>query len=73
MRAVFTEQTMAVVLQRLSEQSTLPVLLMRVVIKSTTAYPKLKPFVIDILHTLVRRKVSSGSLCTPPHPHPTLI
>ena len=57
MRKVYDQQAIAVVLQQLVEQPTLPVLFMRIVIKAAVAWPKLKPFVIDVLQKLVARSV----------------
>ncbi|MGH0168687.1 UNVERIFIED_CONTAM: hypothetical protein FKN15_055119, partial [Acipenser sinensis] len=56
-RNVYTSEVLAVVMQRLMEQSPLPMLLMRTVIQSLTMYPRLGGFVMNILSLLIIKQV----------------
>jgi hypothetical protein len=48
---------LAIALQQLVEQSPLPLLLMRTVIQTATAAPRLHPFILDLLSRLVLKQV----------------
>ncbi|KAI9100992.1 hypothetical protein DFS34DRAFT_450715 [Phlyctochytrium arcticum] len=54
---IFTQEVLAVVLQQLVEQSTLPTLYLRSVIQSVSQYPGLNSFVMNILVKLINKKV----------------
>ncbi|KAM8857562.1 symplekin isoform 1-T2 [Synchiropus picturatus] len=54
---VYTSEVLAVVMQQLMEQNHLPMLLMRTVIQSLTMYPRLCPFVMNILSRLIIKQV----------------
>ncbi len=56
-KSVYTLEVLAMVLQELMEQPTLPTLFMRTVIQSLTLYPKMLGFVLNILQRLVTKKV----------------
>ncbi|KAK6625071.1 hypothetical protein RUM43_005362 [Polyplax serrata] len=56
-RQVYTQETLAVVLQQLMEINPLPTLLMRTVIQSLTIYPRLIGFVMNILQRLILKQV----------------
>ncbi|KAL0272117.1 UNVERIFIED_CONTAM: hypothetical protein PYX00_005209 [Menopon gallinae] len=56
-RQVYTQETLAVVLQQLMEIHPLPTLLMRTVIQSLTLYPRLIGFVMNILQRLILKQV----------------
>ena len=54
---MFTQETMAVVMQQLMDMNPLPTLLMRTVIQSLTIYPRLSGFVMNILQRLITKLV----------------
>lgn len=54
---MYTQETMAVVMQNLMELTPLPTLLMRTVIQSLSLYPRLSGFVMNILQRLILRQV----------------
>ncbi|KAJ8684463.1 hypothetical protein QAD02_020255 [Eretmocerus hayati] len=56
-KQVFTQETMAVVMQQLMDMTPLPTLLMRTVIQSLTLYPRLSGFVMNILQRLILKQV----------------
>ena len=58
-RQVYTQETLAVVLQQLMEINPLPTLLMRTVIQSLTLYPRLIGFVMNILQRLILKQVKT--------------
>ncbi|XP_064599772.1 symplekin-like [Liolophura sinensis] len=56
-KKVYTQETLAVVLQQLMDQTPLPTLLMRTVIQSLSMYPRLIGFVMNILLRLITKQV----------------
>lgn len=54
---IFTQEVLAVVLQQLMDQQTLPTLLMRTVIQALGSYPRLSGFVMNILQRLILKQV----------------
>lgn len=56
-RAVYTPEVLGAVLNQLAEQSPLPLLLMRTVIQTAAAAPKLKPRILETLSKLVSKQV----------------
>jgi symplekin len=56
-RSMFTAEVLAVVMNQLAEQTPLPLLLMRTLIQTVTAAPKLKPRVVETLSKLVQKQV----------------
>nr|XP_022904714.1 symplekin [Onthophagus taurus] len=56
-KQIFTQEVLAVVLQQLMDQPTLPTLLMRTVIQALTSYPRLSGFVMNILQRLILKQV----------------
>lgn len=56
-RTIYTQEVLAIVMQRLMEQSPLPTLLMRTVIQSLSMYPRLIGFVVNILQRLIIKQV----------------
>lgn len=56
-KQVYTQEVLAVVLQQLMEQPTIPTLLMRTVIQALGSYPRLSGFVMNILQRLILKKV----------------
>ncbi|XP_034943340.1 symplekin [Chelonus insularis] len=56
-KQVYTQETLAVVMQHLMEMNPLPTLLMRTVIQSLTLYPRLSGFVMNILQRLILKQV----------------
>lgn len=64
-RSIYREEVLAIVMQRLMEQSPLPTLLMRTVIQSLSMYPRLIGFVLNILQRLIKKEVwfASQFLC----------
>lgn len=54
---VYTQETVAVVIQHLMEMTPLPTLLMRTVIQSLALYPRLSGFVMNILQRLILKQV----------------
>ncbi|CAH1966093.1 unnamed protein product [Acanthoscelides obtectus] len=58
-KQVYTQEVLAVVLQQLMDQPTIPTLLMRTVIQALGSYPRLSGFVMNILQRLILKKVWS--------------
>lgn len=56
-KQVYTQETLAVVMQHLMELNPLPTLLMRTVIQSLSLYPRLSGFVMNILQRLIMKQV----------------
>ncbi|KAH0548751.1 symplekin [Cotesia glomerata] len=56
-KQVFTQETLAVVIQHLVEINPLPTLLMRTVLQSLSSYPGLSGFVMNILQRLIMKQV----------------
>lgn len=56
-KQVYTQETVAVVMQHLMEVTPLPTLLMRTVIQSLALYPRLSGFVMNILQRLILKQV----------------
>ncbi|KAH0952402.1 hypothetical protein HN011_010265 [Eciton burchellii] len=56
-KQVYTQETVAVVMQHLMEMTPLPTLLMRTVIQSLALYPRLSGFVMNILQRLILKQV----------------
>lgn len=56
-KTIFTSEVLAVVMQMLIEQNTLPTLLMRTVIQALNHHPKLNMFVMNILKRLILKQV----------------
>ncbi|XP_066581188.1 symplekin [Prorops nasuta] len=56
-KQVYTQETVAVVIQQLMEITPLPTLLMRTVIQSLALYPRLSGFVMNILQRLILKQV----------------
>ena len=56
-KAIYTQEVLAVVMQQLMEQTTIPTLLMRTVIQSLGMYPRLSGFVMNILQRLIVKQV----------------
>ena len=56
-RSIYTQEVLAIVVQRLMEQAPLPTLLMRTVIQSLSMYPHLIGFVLNILQRLIIKQV----------------
>ncbi|GJQ67330.1 hypothetical protein Trydic_g8229 [Trypoxylus dichotomus] len=56
-KQIFTQEVLAVVLQQLMDQPTLPTLLMRTVIQALGSYPRLSGFVMNILQRLILKQV----------------
>uniref|UniRef100_A0AAR2JBN1 Symplekin n=1 Tax=Pygocentrus nattereri TaxID=42514 RepID=A0AAR2JBN1_PYGNA len=54
---VYTSEVLAVVMQQLMDQNSLPMLFMRTVIQSLTMYPRLGGFVMNILTRLIPKQV----------------
>ncbi|CAB3227848.1 unnamed protein product [Arctia plantaginis] len=56
-KQIYTQDVLAAVLQRLTEEQEIPVLMMRTVLQAHTLYPNLGPLVLDILTLLVKKEV----------------
>lgn len=56
-KGVFTQETLAVVMQHLMEINPLPTLLMRTAIQSLALYPRLRGFSINLLQRLISKQV----------------
>lgn len=56
-RNIYTAEALAVVLQQLLEQPSLPTLFMRTVIQTLTHYPKLLSFIMNVLQRLITKQV----------------
>lgn len=50
-------QVLSAVLQRLTEEPEIPVLMMRTVLQALTLYPNLGPLVLNILQLLIEKEV----------------
>jgi len=61
-RQIYTQDTLAVVLQTLVEVYPLPTLLMRTVMQALTIYPRLLGFTITLLQRLIQKQVSSSQI-----------
>ena len=57
-KQTFTQEVLAIVLQQLMEQATVPLLFMRTVIQAVTTYPRLIGFVMNILQRLIVKQVN---------------
>eukprot|EP00976_Prorocentrum_cordatum_P028724 583987-Prorocentrum_minimum.AAC.3 len=57
LRQLFTAEVLAVAVNQLVEQVPLPLLLMRSLIQTVAAAPKLKPRVVETLNKLVQKQV----------------
>lgn len=55
----FSLQVLSTVLQMLTEEMDIPVLMMRTVLQALTLYPTLGPLVLNILQLLVEKEVCS--------------
>ncbi|GAM25398.1 hypothetical protein SAMD00019534_085730 [Acytostelium subglobosum LB1] len=55
--SVFKQETMAVTIQQLLGQHTLPANIMRTMIQSLTTYPHLKQFIVDMMRDLVSKQI----------------
>ena len=53
-------QVLSAVLQRLTEEPEIPVLMMRTVLQALTLYPNLGPLVLNILQLLIEKEVSNA-------------
>ncbi|CAH2090114.1 unnamed protein product [Euphydryas editha] len=53
----FTQDVLSAVLQRLAEETEIPVLMMRTVLQALTLYPGLGPLAVNILQLLIEREV----------------
>jgi hypothetical protein len=56
-KSIYTAEVLAIVMQRLMEQTPLPTLLMRSVIQSLSMYPRLLGFILNILKRLIGKEV----------------
>ncbi|KAL0829046.1 hypothetical protein ABMA28_003914 [Loxostege sticticalis] len=56
-KQTYTQDILSSVLQRLAEESEIPVLMMRSVLQALTLYPGLGPLVLNILQLLVEKEV----------------
>jgi symplekin len=54
---IYTHEVLAIVLKQLVEQQTIPILFMRTVLQTVTAYPRLLGFVMNILQRLIMKQV----------------
>ncbi|XP_047533985.1 symplekin [Vanessa atalanta] len=54
---IFTHDVLSAVLQRLAEETEIPVLMMRTVLQALTLYPNLSGLAINILQLLIEREV----------------
>jgi len=57
LKSIFKQEYMAVTIQQLLVQTPLPLLLMRTVLKTLSVYPRLKLFIVEVMHQLVARQV----------------
>ena len=58
--AIFTQETVALVVQQLVERQPLPTLFMRTVIQSLNIYPRMMAFSMGILERLVKKQVRAA-------------
>nr|KAG5694599.1 hypothetical protein BaRGS_015012 [Batillaria attramentaria] len=58
-RTIYTQEVLAIVMQRLMDQTPLPTLLMRTVIQSLSMYPRLIGFVLNILQRLIIKQLTN--------------
>ena len=56
-KSVFTQEVLAIVLQKLMEQPNIPILFMRTVLQSLSMYPNMIGFVTNILQRLITKQV----------------
>ncbi|CAD0197620.1 unnamed protein product [Chrysodeixis includens] len=56
-KQTYTQDVLAAVLQRLSEEPEVPVLMMRTVLQALTLYPSMGPLVLNILQLLMEKEV----------------
>lgn len=56
-KSIYTQEVLAIVLQKLMEEKTIPILLMRSVIQSLANYPKMIVFITNILQRLITKQV----------------
>ncbi|XP_059046679.1 symplekin-like [Achroia grisella] len=56
-KLIYTQDVIAAVLQRLSEEPEIPVLMMRSVLQGLTLYPGLEPLVVNVLQLLIEKEV----------------
>lgn len=56
-KQTYTQDVLSAVLQRLSEEPEIPVLMMRTVLQALTLYPALGPLVLNILQLLIEKEV----------------
>ncbi|XP_050344199.1 symplekin [Nymphalis io] len=54
---IYTQDVLSAVLQRLAEETEIPVLMMRTVLQALTLYPNLSALAINILQLLIEREV----------------
>ena len=54
---IYTQEILAIVLQKLLEQTKIPIMYMRTVIQSLATFPKMIGFVINILQKLITKQV----------------
>uniref|UniRef100_S4NIS0 Symplekin n=5 Tax=Pararge aegeria TaxID=116150 RepID=S4NIS0_9NEOP len=54
---IYTQDVLSAVLQRLAEETEIPVLMMRTVLQALTLYPALGPLALNILQLLIEREV----------------
>ena len=56
-KATYTQEVLAIVLQKLMEQTNIPILFMRTVIQSLAMYPRMIGFITNILQRLITKQV----------------
>uniref|UniRef100_A0A2A4JBI5 Symplekin n=1 Tax=Heliothis virescens TaxID=7102 RepID=A0A2A4JBI5_HELVI len=56
-KQTYTQDVLSAVLQRLTEEPEIPVLMMRTVLQALTLYPNLGPLVLNILQLLIEKEV----------------
>ncbi|KAJ0176277.1 hypothetical protein K1T71_008451 [Dendrolimus kikuchii] len=56
-KQIFTQDVLSTVLQMLTEEMDIPVLMMRTVLQALTLYPTLGPLVLNILQLLIEKEV----------------
>ncbi|XP_045773505.1 symplekin isoform X2 [Maniola jurtina] len=59
---IYTQDVLSAVLQRLAEETEIPVLMMRSVLQALTLYPALGPLALNILQLLIEREVWSNKV-----------
>ncbi|XP_057331847.1 symplekin-like [Microplitis mediator] len=60
-KEIFTQEILAIVINRLADQTPLPILLMRTVMQALIVHPQLSEFVLNILQRLVLKKIWTNS------------